>query len=290
MLIPLQPHPAAPPPPVYVPTWLQPLVDPALDEKTLPAVVTKIISRFGFETMVYGTAKTKHRGGDERFFFWTTVPKAWVVEYDRGSYAEIDPRISYGWDSPPPLIWDASIAKDDPKAAYFLDRASRHGIGSGLALYFHEDEYSILLSLNRRERHLGHLERAHIEGITGDALHFGYVFHWVFMRRVIARGASPANQGAPLSARELQCLTYAVHGMSSSEIGLKLGIAERTANFHFSNLISKLGVLNRHEAIAIAVANGLVRVEPLGDAKRSSYFSKRAKQAPRGAGKKGSRS
>jgi DNA-binding CsgD family transcriptional regulator len=277
MLIPLQPSPAMPPTPVYVPVWLQPLVDAGLDEKSLPAIVTTIIARLGFETMVYGTAKTKHRGGDERFFFWTTVPQAWVREYDRESYAEIDPRISYGWDSPPPLIWDESIANGDPKVAHFLDRASRHGIGSGLALYFQEDEYAVLVSLNRRERHLGREKRAQIETITGDALHFAYVFHWVFMRRVIAGGAQPVHHGAPLSARELQCLTYAAHGMSSSEIGLKLGIAERTANFHFSNLISKLGVLNRHEAIATAVATGLVRLESMGDAKRSSYFAKRAK-------------
>jgi DNA-binding CsgD family transcriptional regulator len=278
MLIPLHPNPAVPPTPVYVPTWLQPLVDPALDEKSLPGVVTKIIARFGFETMVYGTAKTKHRGGDERFFFWTTVPQAWVMEYDQESYAEIDPRISYGWESPPPLIWDATIANGDTKVAHFLERARRHGIGSGLALYFNEDEYSVLVSLNRRERYLGAKERTHIESITGDALHFAYVFHWVFMRRVIVGGAAPAHRGAPLSARELQCLTFAAHGMSSSEIGVKLGIAERTANFHFSNLISKLGVLNRHEAIATAVANGLVRLESLGDAKRSQYFSKRTKR------------
>lgn len=73
--------------PVYVPAWLRPLVDPGMDEKSLPRVVTNMISRFEFQTMLYGSAKTKHRGGDERFFFW-------VMEYDRESYAEIVPRIS----------------------------------------------------------------------------------------------------------------------------------------------------------------------------------------------------
>jgi DNA-binding CsgD family transcriptional regulator len=115
---------------------------------------------------------------------------------------------------------------------------------SGLALYFQEDEYSVLVSLNRRERHLGRLKRAQIEGVTGDALHFAYVFHWVFMRRVIAAARDQFIRAHRFRRRELQCLTYAAHGMSSSEIGLKLGIAERTANFHFSNLISKLGVPN----------------------------------------------
>jgi LuxR family quorum-sensing transcriptional regulator LasR len=70
------------------------------------------------------------------------------------------------------------------------------------------------------------------------------------------------QQGSPLSPRECQCLTLAAHGMTSIDIGLKLSITERTVNFHFSNIISKLGVLNRHEAIAMGVAHGLVRVEP----------------------------
>lgn len=77
VLIPLRPSPAVPSTPVYVPTWLQPLIDPALDESALPGIVTRIVGRFGFETIVYGTAKTKHRGGDERFFFWTTVANGW---------------------------------------------------------------------------------------------------------------------------------------------------------------------------------------------------------------------
>ena len=46
--------------------------------------------------------------------------------------------------------------------------------------------------------------------------------------------------------------------MSSGEIGGKLGVAARTVDFHFSNMISKLGVHNRQEAIAKAVRQGLL--------------------------------
>jgi len=38
-------------------------------------------------------------------------------------------------------------------------------------------------------------------------------------------------------------------------------ITERTAYFHFSNIISKLGVLNRHEAIAKAITLGIIQVK-----------------------------
>ena len=41
-------------------------------------------------------------------------------------------------------------------------------------------------------------------------------------------------------------------------IGTKLCVAERTVNFHFSNIKSKLGAMNRPEAIARGIALGLV--------------------------------
>jgi DNA-binding CsgD family transcriptional regulator len=65
-----------------------------------------------------------------------------------------------------------------------------------------------------------------------------------------------------LTERESECLALAANGMTSGDISVKLGISERTANFHFGNIISKLQVLNRGEAIARAVALGLYRPLP----------------------------
>jgi len=275
MLIQLHANAASLPPPVAIPAWLTGVADPNLTDESLARAVTRVISAWGYTTMLYGTARTAMRGGDQRFHFWTTVPAEWVVEYDKNSYVEIDPRIAYGWDCPPPLVWDSSTGAEDPRITNFLHRAAEFGIGSGLALYLAEHGHSVLLSLNRPERTLTRQIRAEIQAHIGDALHFAHVFHWMFMRRVVARGVPPAHQGTPLSPREIQCLSHAAHGMTSAEMGMKLGITERTANFHFSNAISKLGVLNRHEAIATAVARGLIEVESLGDAKRSAYFARR---------------
>ena len=74
---------------------------------------------------------------------------------------------------------------------------------------------------------------------------------------MIEKGLAPATEGIPLSPRERQCLELASRGLSSVEIGGKLGVAARTVDFHFSNMISKLGVHNRQEAIAKAVRQGL---------------------------------
>jgi len=46
--------------------------------------------------------------------------------------------------------------------------------------------------------------------------------------------------------------------LTSKQIGVSLGIGERTVHQHFSNLLGKLCATNRHEAIAKATAAGLI--------------------------------
>lgn len=281
MLISVQPDPISSKTNLFTPDWLRPLIDGTVRGMPVPEAVTSVVHALGFESMVYGATSTGDE--DERVFVWTTAPAEWVREYDQNSYIEIDPRVRIGWDLPLPFIWDASICCDNCRATYFLERAACFGIGSGVALYFINDSYAVMVSLNRPERFLTPQRRQRMESRMGDSLHFASVFHWLFMRQVIMRGLRPLHHGTPLSPRELECVQFAAHGMTSHDIAIKLGIAERTANFHFSNLISKLGVLNRHEAIATAVARGLVRVESMGDAKRSAYFAKAAERKARSA-------
>jgi DNA-binding CsgD family transcriptional regulator len=61
-----------------------------------------------------------------------------------------------------------------------------------------------------------------------------------------------------LSAREIECLRLAASGFTTEMIAKKLGIAARTAQFHFDSIRSKLGATNRQEAIARAVREGLI--------------------------------
>jgi hypothetical protein len=54
----------------------------------------------------------------------------WVAEYDRNSYIEIDPRVSYGWSTwPTPLIWDRRIAAGEPAVSCFS--SARREVWSG---------------------------------------------------------------------------------------------------------------------------------------------------------------
>jgi len=245
-----------------LPPYLAPIMQANSGAASLKSAVQSIITTLGFESFVYGMSLSRTHQRDERFYVWATVDPEWLREYDQKSYIEIDPRVTYGWETlPPPLIWDAAIAKDNRDHARFLERAADFGIGSGIAAYLRDDRSKIMVALSSRDRFITERRRAEICAVTGQIMHLASLFHWLFVKQVVTPGIPPAQHGHPLSEREKSCLQFAAHGMTSKDIGLKLGIKQRTANFHFANIISKLGALNRHEAIATAVAQGIIDVD-----------------------------
>jgi PAS domain S-box-containing protein len=61
-----------------------------------------------------------------------------------------------------------------------------------------------------------------------------------------------------LTFRELTVLQLVVAGKSDKQIGLTLGISERTVDTHVANILSKMQVVSRTAAAAQALREGLV--------------------------------
>lgn len=70
--------------------------------------------------------------------------------------------------------------------------------------------------------------------------------------------AEASNQ---LTRREVEVLQLVFEGRKNAEIGETLSISEGTVRIHVSNILSKLGVKRRTEAVAIALKRGLLRAE-----------------------------
>jgi two-component system NarL family response regulator len=68
-------------------------------------------------------------------------------------------------------------------------------------------------------------------------------------------------QDPHLTKRELDVLATMASGKSNKEIGSQLSVAEGTVKTHVANLLAKLGVGSRMEAIRKAVKLGLVRMD-----------------------------
>jgi two-component system, NarL family, response regulator len=75
-----------------------------------------------------------------------------------------------------------------------------------------------------------------------------------------AVGAKLAERmGSPeLSDRELEVLNQMAMGKSNLEISATLSIAEGTVKFHVKNILSKLGVSDRTQAMIVALKRGII--------------------------------
>lgn len=73
--------------------------------------------------------------------------------------------------------------------------------------------------------------------------------------RATQQEASPVQA---FTTREQEVLARMVEGMSNAEIASDLVLSTATVKFHVSNILSKLGVRSRTEAVAMALQEGLL--------------------------------
>ena len=64
-----------------------------------------------------------------------------------------------------------------------------------------------------------------------------------------------------LTPREHQVIQLLADGLSNKEIAGALHISPRTAKLHVSNLLKKMGVLDRTQAVTAAIQRGLVQLD-----------------------------
>lgn len=69
----------------------------------------------------------------------------------------------------------------------------------------------------------------------------------------------PGRTDFTLTDRELETLTWAARGKSSSDVAVILGISERTVNFHLDNAMRKMGVATRVQAAVKCAMLGIIK-------------------------------
>ncbi len=68
----------------------------------------------------------------------------------------------------------------------------------------------------------------------------------------------PPMPGHDLTERERVVLALMVEGLNNTQIATRLVVSPSTIKTHVSNILSKLGVASRSEAVALALRSGLV--------------------------------
>lgn len=69
---------------------------------------------------------------------------------------------------------------------------------------------------------------------------------------VVVAPLTPAPH--PFSPREYQVLAFVAQGLTNREIAYRLGISDRTVQFHVNAIFNKTGAQSRTEAVALALS------------------------------------
>lgn len=221
-----------------------------------------LVRGLGFDSFRYGRFDEDAPRRSSSSLFWATEPREWHEVYARNAYVEIDPRVTDTRGRAAPMLWDSARLRAEPRMQRFVRDAARFGIRSGVAVSFRDVHHErVVVAFNSQVSPVDSARETRIARRLGHVMLLATSFHDLFMADATVSGSSAELRGEPLTARELQCLQMAAHGLTSNDIGVKLQISERTVNFHFHNIMAKLCVLNRSEAVAKATARRLIRIE-----------------------------
>lgn len=183
--------------------------------------------------------------------------KEWRDHYNEQQFMAVDPTVAYCAKNILPLDWGnlSTDLKADAKLGRFMSDAQDFGLNSGVSFPVHTAQGdAAMLSLASVEEHRVTESRI-LTAMPYGQLFAAHVHEAV--RRVFSSELLPLTQ-ADLTQREQQCLLWVTEGKTTWETSQILNISERTVTFHLQNAADKMGVINRQQAVARAVAMGLI--------------------------------
>lgn len=237
--------------------WRHALQD-LLDARSVGELFTKakvVAAQLEFDHFIYGVRL--HLGsGDSHEFVMSGYPTTWRQLYEQNGYANMDPTIAHCLRSGLPLPWSDEFFSDRG-ACELMENARQFGLRSGITLPTHSANLqSGLLSLasdTRCENFTQNFER------IANAQLFATYLHEAALK-LIEKRANVDQTVFKLTQKERECLSWAAAGKSSWEISKIVASSERTVNFHIGNVIQKLSVSSRSQAVAKALASGLIQL------------------------------
>lgn len=229
-------------------------LDRARNVDDVSAQLLRHLSHIGAEhviaTTVPGEGSAPRRPLDSVLFH--NIPAEWVAAYSARGYALRDPVIRRMKSMPAPFFWNELEPKflDDPAASRVMDEGKDFGLKQGFsASLLSLDGQVVGFSLSGRNFEVNPAMRGVLALVATYSI-----------GRAIAlqQESSSQQKSIRLSTREREALQWASEGKADWEIGSIMSISEHGADKHMRSARSKLGAMNRTQAVAEAIRRGLI--------------------------------
>ncbi|UVK38922.1 LuxR family transcriptional regulator [Mesorhizobium sp. AR10] len=232
-------------------------IDQLQQAGTAAAVCEKLLgvtSNFGLTALMAGTVPQPGtpRGQQKDHVLLCDWPVEWLERYVARNYVDHDPVVSHMKQLQAPFQWReaAQGIRIDNGSDEVMGDASEFKLRDGLAFpLITLDGQIVMVSLGGEAVELSGAEFGLVSLVSTYAVGRAMQLHTM---------ASKTIDHIELTPRERECLKWAAVGKSEWEISQILGISEHTSEKHLLNAKSKLGAVNRVQAVAEAIRRGYI--------------------------------
>lgn len=183
-----------------------------------------------------------------------SYPEEWLQLYKEKHFSGVDVIVKNNFTTYRPQHWDTTYRRTAPSRKFILlasDFNLKHGYTFGakpFGLYKRASLFSFSGNFKKHDRRLV----AMVDRIIPH-------LHSASSRLIEKRHAE--NVRNLITSREKDVLSWVKHGKSTWEISIILNISQATVNFHIYNIMRKLDVVNRAQAVAVATHMGLLDID-----------------------------
>lgn len=214
--------------------------------------ITAFFESYGLDRIIYLDV------GSPRERVMATMPDAWMAHYNERNHARIDPFMRHCATTLAPFGTGVDYLDEhtylDPRERRFIREAAETGFRAGISCMIRAKGPTGAIGWNL--------------GSTMSRQQFESVFatHGLVLRLAAHYGHEKLSQSpgaaktsiAALTTRETECLQWLAGGLRTLEIADRMGIRPVTVELHLRNARSKLGARTREQALARALANGVL--------------------------------
>ncbi|KAF0117088.1 MAG: hypothetical protein FD163_68 [Hyphomonadaceae bacterium] len=140
----------------------------------------------------------------------------------------------------------------NPSERNFINEIRGLGIKDGLTIPIHGPIGCVAMLMFASKQHLALVSE------DEEALNLVAITMLQRIKHIKAAALFPKPATTSLTMREIECLGWVLEGKTNWEIGVLMGVAARTVQFHLANSARKMGVHNRIQSAVRALVEGVI--------------------------------